>query len=85
MGVLKCLPELVTLLFKFKTRTYLVKHNFSNNYRSTYITCPLYDAHDDEQEHRFEYHNILLDYSRDVECRAEDINSSNMMYCVMLL
>ena len=65
-------PDLVTLLFKFRTRTYLVKNNFRNN------CCPLCDAHDDKQEHIFECHKILMKYSELMTCRADDIYSNDV-------
>ena len=71
-------PDLVTLLFKFRTRTYLVKNNFRNNYRNTNINCPLCGVHDDKQEHIFECHNILLEYSKHMRCRADDIYSNDV-------
>ena len=71
-------PDLVTLLFKFRTRTYLVKNNFRNNYRNTNINCPICDAQDDKQEHIFECHNILIEYSKQMTCRAEDIYSNDL-------
>ena len=43
-------PDLTNLLFKFRTRTYLVKNNFRNNYVNTNILCPLCELHDDNHE-----------------------------------
>ena len=34
-------PDIVNLLFKFRTRMFNVKNNFRNNYRQTDILCPL--------------------------------------------
>ena len=47
-------PDLANLLFKFRTRGFLVKNNFRNNYRNTNIMCPLCEDSDDTQEHLFE-------------------------------
>ena len=33
-------PEITNLLFKLRTRTYLVKNNFRNHYKNTDILCP---------------------------------------------
>ena len=46
-------PDLVELLFKFRTRTYLVKNNFRNNYRNTDLLCPICGEEEDSQEHMF--------------------------------
>ena len=45
-------PDLASLLFKFRTRTYMVKNNFRNNYRNTNIICPLCEISDDTQVKR---------------------------------
>ena len=51
-------PDLANNLFKFRTRTYLVKNNFRNNYRNTNILCPLCEKSDDTQEHLFSCKSI---------------------------
>ena len=47
-------PDVVNLLFKFRTRMFNVKNNFRNNYRQTDILCPLCKSADDTQEHLFQ-------------------------------
>ena len=61
-------PDLANLLFKFRTRGFLVKNNFRNNYRNTNIMCPLCEDSDDTQEHLF-------------ECKAmRDVTSEDVQY-----
>ena len=52
-------PDLANLLFKFRTRGFMVKNNFRNNYRNTNILCPLCHTTDDTQEHLFECKQLL--------------------------
>ena len=68
-------PELASLLFKFRTRTYLFKNNFRNNYCNTNILCPLCEKYEDTQEHLFRCEKISM-----VEeiGEYEDIFSSNV-------
>ena len=47
-------PDMISLLFKFRTRTYLVKINFRNNYKNTDTLCPLCEENEDSQKHIFE-------------------------------
>ena len=47
-------PDIVNLLFKFRTRMFNVKNNFRNNYRQTDILCPLCKLTEDTQEHLFQ-------------------------------
>ena len=61
-------PDLANLLFKFRTRGFLVKNNFRNNYQNTNIMCPLCEDSDDTQEHLF-------------ECKAmRDVTSEDVQY-----
>ena len=69
-------PDLSQLLFAFRTRCFLVKNNFRNNYKNTNILCPLCEEKDDTQEHIFECKNIKSIY-RD-ESKYEDIFSKDM-------
>ena len=46
-------PDLVTILFKFRTRMFNVKNNFRNNYRQTNTLCPLCNTVEDSQQHLF--------------------------------
>ena len=46
-------PNLISLLFKFRTRTYMVKNNFRRNYENTNILCPLCEQINDDQQHIF--------------------------------
>ena len=68
-------PDLVEILFKFRTRTYLVKNNFRNNYRNTDLLCPVCREEDDSQEHLFSCKPIRQIYVASHKC--EDIYSSN--------
>jgi hypothetical protein len=47
-------PDLVNLLFKFRTRMYSVRNNFRNNYKEADLLCPLCKANKDTQEHLFQ-------------------------------
>ena len=53
-------PDIVNLLFKFRTRMFNVKNNFRNNYRQTDILCPLCKKEEDSQEHLFKCETIAL-------------------------
>ena len=46
-------PDLVNLLFKFRTRMFNVRNNFRNQYRQTNILCPLCKVFEDSQQHLF--------------------------------
>ena len=46
-------PDIVNLLFKFRTRMFNVRNNFRNKYRQTDILCPLCKSTEDTQEHLF--------------------------------
>ena len=52
-------PDLVNILFKFRTRMFNVKNNFRNNYRQTNTLCPLCNLCEDTQNHMFECAMIL--------------------------
>ena len=70
-------PDLVNLLFKFRTRTYMVKNNFRNNYRNTNTLCPLCHEQEDDQGHLFECKKIKELYQDQVHCSIDDIYSSD--------
>ena len=70
-------PDLVNLLFKFRTRTYMVKNNFRNNYRNTNTLCPLCQEQEDSQGHLFECRKIKDLYHKQVQCSIDDIYSSD--------
>ena len=53
-------PDIVNLLFKFRTRMFNVRNNFRNNYRQTDILCPLCKKEEDSQEHLFKCETIAL-------------------------
>ena len=76
--------ELANLLFKFRTRTYLVKNNFRNNYRNTNIHCPLCDLDDDNQEHLLRCCKIAEVYNTDHQFSMDDIfsNNSDSVYAI---
>lgn len=71
-------PELANLLFKFRTRTYMVKNNFRNNYRNTNTLCPLCELSNDTQEHIMRCYKIRHAYQHKILCKYEDIYSQNI-------
>ena len=70
-------PDLTNLLFRFRTRTYMVKNNFRNNYVNTNILCPLCNKHEDNQGHLLTCEKIIEKNSEEVDCKIEDIFSKN--------
>ena len=58
-------PNLANLLFKFRTRMFMVKNNFRNNYRNSDITCPVCLGADDTQEHLFNCEKVMQIYEND--------------------
>ena len=66
--------DLANLLFRFRTRTYMVKNNFRNNYRNTNINCPLCEESEDTQEHMFQCSKIMAVFS-DFTCNHGDVYS----------
>ena len=46
-------PDVVNLLFKFRTRMFNVRNNFRNNYKNCCTLCPLCKEEEDSQEHLF--------------------------------
>ena len=46
-------PDLINLLFKFRTRMFNVRNNFRNKYKETNILCPLCKGEEDSQKHIF--------------------------------
>ena len=70
-------PDLVNLLFKFRTRMYNVKNNFRNNYKQTNILCPLCKVHEDSQPHLFECTVILQQLQNKIVTKYDDIFSSD--------
>ena len=67
--------QLAVILFKFRTRTYMVKNNFRNNYRNTNITCPVCHVSDDTQEHIMKCYKLLQIYPQKIQCHYDDIYS----------
>ena len=70
-------PEKANLLFKFRTRTFLVKNNFRNNFRNTNTFCPLCELHNDTQQHIFECTKIMEIHNQDINHNHEDVFSSD--------
>ena len=66
-------PDMISLLFKFRTRTFLVKINFRNNYKNTNTLCPLCAMEEDSQKHIFECHVIRKSYNKEITCNLEDV------------
>ena len=71
-------PDVTNMLFKFRTRTYLVKNNFRNNFKNTNILCPLCESHNDNQEHIFECRKILEVHNQEILVKHDDIFSSDI-------
>ena len=71
-------PDITNNLFRFRTRTFLVKNNFGNNYRNTNILCPLCEQADDTQEHIFQCHVIIEQYGRPFTSQYSDIYSNDI-------
>lgn len=69
-------PDLANLLFKLRTRGFLVKNNFRNNYQNTNILCPLCEEKDDTQEHLFACKELNRVTEKD--CKYEDIFSNEI-------
>ena len=74
----KFTPELANLLFKFRTRTYMVKNNFRNNYKNTNILCPLCEISNDTQQHIMKCHKIVKTYQHEIQSKYDDIYSKNL-------
>ena len=70
-------PDLANLLFKFRTRTYLVKNNFRNNYRNTNILCPVCEIEDDTQEHLLKCAKIKEKYGKNITNNIDEIFSAD--------
>ena len=70
-------PDLANILFQFRTRCFLVKNNFRNNYKNTNIICPLCQMEDDTQEHLFQCVKIRSSHSSN-NSKHEDIFSKNI-------
>ena len=71
-------PDITNLLFKFRTRTYLVKNNFRNNYKNTDILCPLCHQENDDQIHLLSCIKIKQIYSQEVDITMNDIFSDDI-------
>ena len=70
-------PDLVNLIFKFRTRMYNVKNNFRNNYKQSNTKCPLCTVHDDSQQHLFECSEIRKQLPN-LKTKHDDIFSSDI-------
>ena len=70
-------PELSNLIFRFRTRTFMVKNNFRNNYANTNILCPLCGSDDDGQEHIFKCEAILKQYKETITSNINDVYSND--------
>ena len=69
-------PDLVNLLFKFRTRMFNVRNNFRNQYRQTNILCPLCKVVEDSQQHLFSC-AVLHESLPTITTVYEDIFSSD--------
>ena len=70
-------PDVSNLIFRLRTRTFMVKNNFRNNYRNTNTLCPLCEEHNDDQDHLLQCCKILAEYKRKITCKMDDIYSNN--------
>ena len=70
-------PNLIEILFKFRTRTYMVKNNFRNNYKNTNLSCPLCDHENDDQQHIFHCTIINKHYNKISKHSHDDIYSND--------
>ena len=70
-------PNIISLLFKFRTRTYMVKNNFRRNYENTNTLCPLCEHENDDQQHIFNCDVILSHYNKPIQHTHNDIFSSD--------
>ena len=70
-------PDLTNMLFRFRTRTFMVKNNFRNNYKNTNTLCPLCNEHEDDQSHILQCHKIQEVYKQEVKCKIEDVFSND--------
>ena len=71
-------PDIANLLFKFRTRTFLVKNNFRNNYKNTNIDCPICFQESDTQEHLFKCEGIINKLEEGNNANYEDIFASDV-------
>ena len=67
-------PEIVNLLFKFRTRMFNVRNNFRNKYRNSDTLCPLCKLEEDSQEHLFQCTKLSHD---DHNTQHNDIYSND--------
>ena len=70
-------PDIVNILFKFRTRMYLVKNNFRSNYVNTDTLCPVCKVEEDTQEHLFKCEKIVDNVDENKNCVYEDIFSDD--------
>ena len=70
-------PDLINVLFKFRTRMFLVKNNFRNNYINTNTLCPVCNDEEDTQEHLFECKQVMERCKGNKEFKYQDIFSDN--------
>ena len=70
-------PDIVNILFKFRTRMYLVKNNFRSNYVNTDTLCPVCKVEEDTQQHLFKCEKIMDNVDENKNCVYEDIFSED--------
>ena len=70
--------EVLNNLFRFRTRTFMVKNNFRNNYKNTNTLCPLCEKENDDQEHVFVCEKIVQQYGRHILNKYTDIFSDDI-------
>ena len=70
-------PDLVTILFKLRTRMFNVRNNFRNNYVQSNTLCPLCSSSEDSQEHLLECDIIKNNVNNNKDSVYEDIFSDD--------
>jgi hypothetical protein len=70
-------PDLINILFKFRTRMFLVKNNFRSNYTNNDTLCPVCHDQEDTQEHLFECKKIMDCHNGTKQFQYNDIFSND--------
>ena len=76
-------PDLVSIIFKFRTRMFNVKNNFRNNYKKSNTKCPLCSTCEDSQQHLFECTELLKHLPKPTT-NYDDIFSSDIDSLLMV-
>ena len=76
-------PDLVSIIFKFRTRMFNVKNNFRNKYKKSNTKCPLCSTCEDSQQHLFECTELLKHLPKPTT-NYDDIFSSDIDSLLMV-